>query len=54
MPIVYACMALVGTLLISIQSILVRKIKDDITNDVLVEYFYVSQIYINALMLLMF
>lgn len=35
-PVFYAGMALLGTLLISIQSILVRKVKDDITNDVLV------------------
>ena len=47
-------MALVGTFLLSIQSILVRKVKDDITNDVLIEYFYISQIYINAVTLLVF
>lgn len=53
-PVFYACMAVIGTLLISIQSILVRKLKDDITNDVLVEYFYISQIYINSITLLVF
>ena len=50
----YTFLTLVGTLMLSLQSILVMKIKNDITNDVLVEYFYVSQIYINALMFLMF
>ena len=53
-PMFYASLALLGTFFLSIQSILVRKLKDDITNDVLVEYFYVSQIYINSLTLLVF
>jgi drug/metabolite transporter (DMT)-like permease len=50
----YATLALIGTLMLSIQSILVRLVKDDITNDVLIEYFYLSQIYINGLTFLVF
>lgn len=53
-PSFYAALALMGTLMLSIQSILVRLVKDDITNDVLVEYFYLSQIYINGLTFLVF
>lgn len=48
---IYVLMSLACAFLISLISILIRKIKDNITNNVIVQYFYVSQIHTNALML---
>ena len=47
-------MALACAFLISIIAILIRKLKDDVTNNIIVQYFYVSQIYANALFLFSF
>ena len=53
-PLVYAFITFIGTTFLSLQLILVRLIKDDVTNDIVLQYFYVSQIMINTLLFLEF
>lgn len=53
-PIIYVIMSLASAFLISIIAIRIRKIKDEITNNMVVQYFYFSQIYSNAITLFSF
>lgn len=54
MPLIYIVFTFIGTILLSLQLILVRLVKDDVTNDIILQYFYLSQIFINALLFLEF